>query len=127
MNRPFDIVISPNDQIFISNSASNQVSVLDGETNEMVAPINTEQGPFGLAIDVKDNTVFVAQPFANHVNKVLVGVPPYIQLNWRPEDIESNYENNTVYVANDKNETISVYDVEKKSIRDIIDLAESYS
>ncbi len=53
--------------IFIPNTKSNTVTVLDGATNHILATIATGQQPFGVAVNVQDHLAYVAAKGSNQL------------------------------------------------------------
>ena len=62
------LVVNPTtNHVFVSNSKSNTVSVIDGWTNRVLASINVHRDPFGLAVNSRTNVVYVGHREANLV------------------------------------------------------------
>ncbi len=57
-------------KIYVTNSLDNTVSVIDGQTDSVVATINVGSGPFGVAVSRNYNKVYVANRFAGTVSVI---------------------------------------------------------
>src|SRR6266581_4240266 len=80
------------------------VSVISGRTNTVVATIPDGQGPFGVAVNPKTNTIYVTNPpsetvtvISGQTNTVVATIPVAGGL---PSGVAVNPKTNTIYVAN---------------------------
>src|SRR5215510_12555663 len=66
---PTRVAVNPKaNTIYVTNLASNTVSVLSGRTNTVTATIPVGIGPVG--VDPKTNTIYVANPDSNTVSVI---------------------------------------------------------
>ena len=54
--------------VFVSNAYDDTVSIIDGETYQLLTAIRVGDRPFGLAIDTETNRVFIANRLSNDVS-----------------------------------------------------------
>ncbi len=57
--------------VFVSNSDNDNVSVIDGATNQLLSTFSVGDNPFGLAIDTGTNRVYVANRLGNSVSVLM--------------------------------------------------------
>jgi YVTN family beta-propeller protein len=111
---PYDISVNPLDDIvYVANSGSNTVSVIDGKTNTVTANIPVGTYPNDLSVNPSTNTVYVANRDDNTVS-VIDGktntVTANIPVGTSPIALFVNPSTNMAYVANHGDNTISVID-----------------
>jgi YVTN family beta-propeller protein len=71
------IAINPaTGHVFVTNSASNTVSVISGASNRVIASETTGDGPFGAGIDTVTGRVFVGNRASNNLSLFLDEYPP---------------------------------------------------
>ena len=99
--------------VYVANSGSNSVSVIDGSNNTVTATVSVPLGPVGVAVNPSTNTVYVTKYYDNTVSvidgsnntvtaTVSVGLGPY----W----VAVSPSTNTVYVTNFNDNTVLVID-----------------
>src|SRR6266581_3601133 len=88
------------------------VSVISGRTNTVVATIPDGQGPFGVAVNPKTNTIYVTNPpsetvtvISGQTNTVVATIPVAGGL---PSGVAVNPKTKIIYVANLLSDTVSV-------------------
>jgi YVTN family beta-propeller protein len=98
------------DTIYVTDSASNQVTVINGSTN-VATTVGVGLVPGALALNTATNQIYVANVFGNTVsvidgtsNVVTATVPVGIN----PVSVAINPGTNRIYVANSGSNTISV-------------------
>jgi YVTN family beta-propeller protein len=65
-NSPIFIAVNPTtNRIYVTNSASNIVSVVDGLTNTIEANVTLGSYPYGIAVNPETNLIYVATPRSN--------------------------------------------------------------
>ena len=57
-------------RVYVTSTWSDTVSVIDGESNEMVATIGVGRRPDAIAVDVETNTIYVANAGSNNINVI---------------------------------------------------------
>ncbi len=111
---PVAIAVDPNsNRIYIANEASNNVSVIDGETNEVVDTVVVGQSPRGIAVNTSTNRVYVANSADNNVNIISATTNQVVNtapVGISPQCIGINTASNKIYVANKDSDNISVID-----------------
>jgi YVTN family beta-propeller protein len=98
-------------QVYLSNSGSNNVTVIDGATNALTY-IAVGNGPGALAVNMVTNTVYVANQMDNTVT-VIDGAShatTTVPVGTRPVDIAVNSTTNVVYVANSGSNNVTAID-----------------
>jgi YVTN family beta-propeller protein len=119
---PIDLAVDPNTNlIYVADSSSNRVIVIDGYTDKIVTTIDLDEEPKAIAINPHNNTVYVANAFPNSTvatiidaktNRVMSNIPSNEEFNFdNVEDIAVN-QKGTVYLADPNNGTISAIDTE---------------
>ncbi len=102
---------SDSKKVYVSNAASNTVSVINTATHQVVATITVENSPTGIAYDSDskemyvdnhgDNIVSVIDPYNGHVlNTIDVGSNPVV--------VAYDSDSKEIYVTNQGSNTISV-------------------
>ncbi len=62
------LVVNPDtNHVFVSNSKEGTVSVIDGETNRVIATVRVNRDPFGMAVNSRTRVVYVGHRKANVV------------------------------------------------------------
>jgi YVTN family beta-propeller protein len=112
---PVAIAVNPNnDLVYVANSASEAVSVIDSTTNVVTNDITVGENASDIAVNPNNDLVYVANVFSNTVsvidsttNEVVTN---NITVGHSPSGIAVNPNNDLVYVANDFSNTVSVID-----------------
>jgi YVTN family beta-propeller protein len=114
------VVVSPDgDRIYVTNSATNNVSVIDAVTNAILTYIPVGEMPWGAAAtpdgkfvyvaNQSDNTVAVIATASNTVTKTIaVGTKPY--------GLAINPAGTKAYVTNSGVGTVSVIEIDSQSV-----------
>ncbi|MGI0061230.1 MAG: YncE family protein, partial [Nitrosotalea sp.] len=75
-NGSANVVVNPNtNRIYVANEVSHTVSVIDGNTNTMIADIPTNGMPFKMAVNPNTNRIYVTEANTtdnNHGDTILV-------------------------------------------------------
>ena len=83
---PVNIAYNPqNHNIYVTNSNSNTVSVIDSSTNTVVSTINVGNGPSGIAYNPQNHNIYVTNSNSNTVS--VIDTPQillYLQLGLEP-------------------------------------------
>ena len=99
--------------VYVADPFSNQVSVIDSFSNEVVATIPVGSQPWGIAVDGADNVIYVTNSGSNTIsviNGLTDAVTKTIAVGTKPEGIAFNSALDEVYVANSGSNTVSVVD-----------------
>jgi YVTN family beta-propeller protein len=119
---PYNSVINYiNDKIYVANNFSNNVSVIDRNTNMITATISAGNKPVDLAVDPINNTVWVTNGNSNDVTLIdsnLDIVTATISVGSRPLGIK--YIDGYIYVANMLSNDISIIDTSTNTISSTI-------
>jgi YVTN family beta-propeller protein len=110
---PDAIAVNPiTNQIYVANSGSNNVSVINGATNQTISNITVGMAPTAIAVNPVTNRIFVANSgdgtvtvirgATNLTSKVTVGTMPIA--------LAVNPTTNHIYVANAGSNTVTVID-----------------
>lgn len=125
-SKPLTIAINPSSNlIYVANEGSNDISVIDGTTNQVVNTINVEIRPQIIGINPVINQIYVTNSKSEEIEiidgatNLTTGV---IKLNSKPFNIAVNPASNLIYVTNKDEGTVSVIDADINQITDIIEI-----
>lgn len=100
-------------RIYVPNSGSNNVSVIDGKTNILRGSVIVDSAPFGVGVNPQTNRIYVANFGSNNVS-VIDGnantVITKITVGNNPVGVGVNSKTNRIYVTNRGSHNISVID-----------------
>lgn len=109
---PSAVMYNPyNDNIYVTNQASNNVSVISSKTNKVVQSIAVGDAPSYLAFDPVNHNVYVANAYSGNltvINSTSNTVTGSIKVGTFPDAIGVDSANNMIYVANRNTSTLSV-------------------
>lgn len=72
-SNPFAVAVDPfTEDVFVTNSGSANVSVIDGSTQAVLTNIPVQKNPEGIALDASNRTVFVADNGTNNVSVISI-------------------------------------------------------
>jgi YVTN family beta-propeller protein len=57
-------------RVYVANTHSNNVTVIDGTLNSVVATVNTGNGPYAIAVDARANKAYVATMAAENLTVI---------------------------------------------------------
>lgn len=104
---------SAHNRVYLLNSSSNTISVIDGKTNTFIGNVIVGTGPFGVGVNPVTNRIYVANFGSNNVsvidgnsNKVITT----ITVGTNPVGVGVNPETNRIYVTNWGSHNVSVID-----------------
>ncbi|MGH9171821.1 MAG: fibronectin type III domain-containing protein [Acidimicrobiales bacterium] len=101
------------DIVYVANQSSNDVSVIDGTTDTVVATIPVGTSPLGVGVDEPSDTVYVSNQQSGTVS-VINGhtdtVTATITAGPEPSSVGVDPTTDTVYVADEGGDTVSVID-----------------
>jgi YVTN family beta-propeller protein len=102
---------SVTNRIYAANSKSNNVSVIDGETDSVITTIDAGNNSQGITVNPITNRIYLANTFSNSVS-VIDGasnsVISIINVGHVPFRLGVNPTTNCIYVANSYSDTVSV-------------------
>ena len=107
-------------RLYILNSSSDDVTVVDVATNEVIDSIQVGPRPHGLASPASQNVLYVATEedsglaVVDLINNKLVAHYPVLGV--RPHEIEVTPDGRYVYIPANKDGKYEVFDTEKESI-----------
>jgi len=92
-------------KIYVANSGSNNISVIDGATNSVVATITDPNaiGPAAVAVNATTNSIYAANSQSNNVTVIdgaTNAVTATIPVGTAPSGVDANSQTNFIYVAN---------------------------
>ena len=110
---PWGVAVDQDDDtVYVANSASGYVSVINGRTGQLVvATIPVGTYPTAVAIDQGDDTVYVANGGSNTVSVIngrTATAIPAISVGRAPAGVAVNQDDDTVYVTNYSDDSVSV-------------------
>jgi YVTN family beta-propeller protein len=100
-----------NGNIYVANAGSHSLSVINGDTNSLIATILVGRIPYAVAYDFLNDQIYVANLGANDVsviNGATNGIITTIEVGKYPSSIIYHPINHNVYVANYNSSNISV-------------------
>jgi YVTN family beta-propeller protein len=121
-NSPLSLAVNPfNHAIYVSNSHSNTVSVINSSIKDVVDNIAVGKFPFGVAINGITNKIYVANEHSN-TTSVIDGETNQVKnvtVGGFPIGIAVNPSTNKIYVANEHSNTTSVIDGETNQVKNV--------
>jgi YVTN family beta-propeller protein len=110
---------SQNNKIYCANQVSNNVTVIDGQTNSVITTIPVGIIPYALVWNSQNNKIYCVNNESNNVtvidgqtNSVIRTIP----VRSHPDALVWNSQNNKVYCANEWNATVTVIDCQADSL-----------
>ena len=106
---------SSNGYIYVTNSGSNSVSVINGATDSVITSIPVGSEPYGVTFDSSNGYIYVTNYGSNSVsviNGATDGVVTSIPVGSEPAGITFDSSNGYIYVANYNSGTISIISTE---------------
>lgn len=111
---PWGVAVNPaGSRVYVANSGSDSVSVIDAVSNTAINTVAVGSVPYGVAVNPQDSTVYVGNYRGNSVsvidamsNIVIKSVP----VGDAPYGIAVNPQGSQVYVANSGSGSVSVID-----------------
>ncbi len=106
-------------RIYAANSKSNNVTVIDGSTRQIISTIAVGNGPQGIAVNPITNRIYVASSYGSSIS-VIDGasnnIIAVINVGSMPYRMGVNPLTNRIYTANYGSNTVSVIDGEANSV-----------
>ena len=103
--------ISSSKRIYVANPRSNNVSVIDGETNALIGTVIVGKRPFGVGVNPITNRIYVSNQGSDNVS-VIDGfsnrVIATIKVGLSPEGVNVNPTTNRICVTNSISNNVSV-------------------
>jgi len=98
-------VDATSNKIYVANKGSNNISVIDGTTNSVVATVTDPngKGPIAVGINPATNTIYVANSQSNNLTVIdgtTDSVTTTISVGTAPSGVAANPQTNFIYVAN---------------------------
>lgn len=113
-NFPEDVAVDPtNNTVYVANTDTDSVSVINGNTNAVVATIAVGVSPTSVAVDPGTRTAYVANYSSDSVsviNTVTRAVVATVGVGIAPLALEVDTATHTVYVGNRLGSSLSVID-----------------
>lgn len=100
-------------QIYVLNSNSNNISVIDEKTNTFLGNVIVGSGPFGIGVNSITNRIYVANFGSSNVSVIdgnCNAVMTLITVGSNPVGVGVNPTTNRIYVANWGSHSVSVID-----------------
>ncbi len=70
-DRPSALAFNPsNNNIYVANTNSNDVSVIESSTNTVVSTVDVGDGPSALAFNPSNNNIYVTNPVSDDVSVI---------------------------------------------------------
>ena len=106
-------ISSVHNQIYVLNSSSNTISVIDGKTDTFIGNVIVGSGPFGICVNPITNRIYVVNFGSSNVS-VIDGnsnaVMTTITVGTNPVGVGINPTTNRIYVTNWGSHSVSVID-----------------
>jgi len=121
---PYSILYNPsNEYIYVANSESDSVSVIDSSTHEVIKTIDVEEYPWALGYNPDFNYVYVSNRHSDSVS-IIDGISNEIlktvKVGDSPFAIEYNPIKSAMYVSNQGSHSVSVIDGTSNEVVDTI-------
>ena len=101
--RPIDIAFNPtNEQLYVSNFGSNNVSVIDPNSLSVIDTLNVQKAPVGIGVNFTNGDVYIANSSSDSIsvfdntNNAITTITP---VGTRPVSVTYHPLNNEVYVV----------------------------
>jgi len=110
-NNNVNFFASAPNTIYVTNEKDNTVSVINGQTNNVVATISVGNGPDGVGVNPETDMIYVANWGNNTVNVIngqTNNVVAIISVGNEPDAVGVNPTTDMIYVANWGNNTVNV-------------------
>ena len=123
--RPFGLRFAPDGRLFVANVGTNDVTVLDPDSGEVLAAVKVGERPYGVAF--ANGRAFVTNQYADSVSVIdletlrplaTIGVGEY------PEGIDATSDGAIIVVANWFSNTVSLIDAAGLEVVDDIETAD---
>jgi YVTN family beta-propeller protein len=104
---------------YISNSDSNEVSVIDTSTNTVMANVAVGNGPFGVAVSRDGSRAYVANAFSSDVSVIDTStntVVATVTLENSPYGVAVTPDGTRAYVTNPVSNSVSVIDTSTNTV-----------
>lgn len=116
---PLGVAVAPDGRkVYVTNSGSHSVSVIDAAKNTVTATVDVGDYPFGVAVKPDGSKVYVANSVGNSVsvidtatNKVVT-----VSVGSKPQGVAVKPDGTRVYVANSGSKGVSVIDTVSNSV-----------
>lgn len=127
-SNPFAIAFNPiTKMLYVSNTRSNTISVIDTSRNNIISNITVGSFPYSIALDERQNTIYVANEKSNTLS-VIDGSTnrpvDTIRVDKGPVEIAVNTYTDRVYTANFCSNSISVIEGSTNTVLKNITLGE---
>lgn len=113
-SRPMGLAVnSSTSRIYVANSVSDNVSVIDGASSTVIATIPAGRTPRDVAVNSKTNMVYVANSGSSEVTVIDGGsneVIATVAVGKEPWGIAADPSTDRVFVSNRRSDTLSVID-----------------
>jgi YVTN family beta-propeller protein len=113
--------------IYVTNSKSDSVSVIDGLTHAVDTSIPVGSAPFGIAVNSDTNKIYVINWYSDSVSVIdgsTNSITGSIKVGEGPAGIAIDTSTNMIYVTNSKSDSVSVIDGSTNSITGSIKVGE---
>lgn len=104
-------ILSALNRIYVPNSSSNNVSVIDGNSNTVITTITVGTNPVGVGVNPATNRIYVTNQ-GSHSVSVIDGfthvVIATIMVGASPEGVNVNPATNRIYITNRGSNNVSV-------------------
>ena len=126
---PFGVAVTPDGtKVYVTNEFSNNVSVIDTETNTVTATVKVRIWPYGIAVSPDGTKVYVTNLGNNKVsvidtatNTVITNVP----VGSIPIGVAVTPDGTKVYVANQNSNNVSVINTTTNSVIQTVNVGNS--
>ena len=117
---PIGIAYDPvNNLLYVTNSGSNNVSVIDASTNQVVGSIAVATTPWDAAVDTVHGCLYVSEAGSNNVSVVSLSsdrVVKSLPTGYDPLGVAFDEANGQVFVANSGNSNVTVINTTTQSV-----------
>ena len=108
---PTAVAVNPaTNKIYVPNSGSGDVTVIDGLNGNATTQVSAGQGPFAVAVNTTSNKAYVTNSTANSVTVIdgITDTTSNVTVGTTPEGLAINEVTNTIVVANEGSNNVTV-------------------
>ena len=119
---------SANGNIYVTNDASGNVSVINPITNKVVSTVSVGSSPYGAAFDSLNGYIYVANNVSNSVsviNGATNSVISTVSVGSSPYGVAFDSSNGNIYVTNGGSSTVSVINGSTNTVKSTISVGPS--
>ena len=119
-SQPFGVAVdNGTNRVYVTNTGSNNVSIVDGPSDRVIGSVGVGDGPMGITFDSADHEMYVANALSNNVSVVSTitqSVIASVAVGRDPIGIGFDPATSRVFVADHGSYDVSVIDTATRSV-----------